>query len=353
MKISEWNDKLYNSKSIIIYGAGDYGKVVAAYLADKGISFPRIIAIAVTEKQKENYLLNIPIKEIMDLREYSEDDETLVLIAVAEAKRGKIQETLSFYGFKNVCYMDIQLYYYMKGCNENSEKVNRKFRKTEAKIDELLCGINLDRVMSESNWLKKKDFTPGRAAVNNMYLYFLYKILDSNRFCSLLDIGMGQTSKMIGQYAKENERVEYYIVENDKEWIDFFKPNLELGDNSIIIQMDYMEEKYRGEKVRTYADFQKKLKDYKFDYISIDAPIGYDMKQYSRIDILKLLPQCLKRSWIIMIDDINRTGEYNTFKSIKDILDSSGIDYTSNIYEGGDKSFGIITSKDNSFFCTI
>lgn len=360
MKLSEWKDKLYNSESIIVYGAGNYGKVAAAYLSADNILSSKILAIAVTEKSEEEAIQNISVREIRELEMYSKDKDVMVLIAVAEDKRKAIRDTLSVYGFDNVYHMDKQLLLYMKGILEKKEQLQEQLQNTlkritnvEKKIDDLLYGINLDRVMAESSWLKKKDFSAGRSAVNNMYLYFMYKILDSGRFHSILDIGMGQTSKMIGQYVKVNTEATHYIIEDDKEWIDFCAPMLELGDNSIIYQMDYVQKDYKGEKVRVYDGFKNRLDGYKFDYLSIDAPIGYDMKQYSRIDILSILPHCLKENWIIMIDDIDRIGEYNTFEEIKSILTKNEIDYVANIYPGGDKAFGIITSGDNKFFCTI
>lgn len=48
-----------------------------------------------------------------------------------------------------------------------------------------------------------------------------------------------------------------------------------------------------------------------FDLILIDAPLGADMKQYSRIAVLESLPECLAEQFVIMIDDTDRSGEKN------------------------------------------
>lgn len=49
----------------------------------------------------------------------------------------------------------------------------------------------------------------------------------------------------------------------------------------------------------------------KFDVISIDAPIGTDL-EYSRRDVLELLPDILEKDFVILMDDANRQGERNT-----------------------------------------
>lgn len=106
------------------------------------------------------------------------------------------------------------------------------------------------------------------------------------------------------------------------------------------------------EDVRIYKSFKKKLSDKRFDVISIDGPYGGDMTMQSRVDILSILPECLAESWILFVDDLNRTGEKNTFEQIKKLFDEMGIKYESAVHNGSN-SFGIITSIDNRYYCRV
>ena len=59
--------------------------------------------------------------------------------------------------------------------------------------------------------------------------------------------------------------------------------------------------------------------------ILIDAPIGGDMKVYSRIDVLSLIPEYLGNQFVIILDDVNRMQEKRTIREIDNKLKESGI----------------------------
>lgn len=86
--------------------------------------------------------------------------------------------------------------------------------------------------------------------------------------------------------------------------------------------------------------------------ISIDAPFGSPCYIYARADILELLPQCLKKSFVIILDDYNRTGEQNTVKLLKEKLDDEKIMYCEGVYSGN-KDIFVITSMDYKFLVSL
>ena len=65
-----------------------------------------------------------------------------------------------------------------------------------------------------------------------------------------------------------------------------------------------------------------------------------------------MLPDILEREFVIIIDDVNRTGERNTCLQIKQILDSNHIKYTDTIYEGATYCC-VIASYKNKFLCSL
>lgn len=342
--------------NIIIYGAGDYGQVVLEHMsnflnfAEKKI----LIAVSRDENIEKNSLRDkgIEIFIIDNLTEYCHN--SLVVVAVSKEKQQLMVDNLVEIGFENYFVMTEALYEYMKKINyklRSREEVKALAKKQIEYSEEILWGMNFNRAIENSKWLRDKEIKVGDSACGYYYFYILYKALDTGKFKSILDIGLGQTSKLIGQYVNYSTDAKHTIVENDRDWIDFILPDLKLGKNSEIIQLDYKIICKDNIDVRVYENFKDQVNE-SYDLISIDAPAGYDMTEYSRIDILDILPKCLKESWIILIDDTGRRGEWNTVNDILAVLRKNKIQYNSCSYQGK-KRFTIITSKDNKFYCTL
>ena len=210
-----------------------------------------------------------------------------------------------------------------------------------------------NNVISSSRWLQNTSFSAGRWAVGYQYLYVMYRVLNEIRPQHILELGLGQSTRMIGQYASSHEQVEHFVVEHDPEWIDFFSRDFALSERSIIIKLDREMIPFKeAEAVRVFKGFEEQFSGRRFDFISIDAPFGGDMKQYARIDVLKMLPNCLADSFIIMIDDTERPGETNTINAMKEQLKQSGITFAAGCYSGA-KDCTVICSNDLKFVCSM
>ena len=210
-----------------------------------------------------------------------------------------------------------------------------------------------NNVISGSRWLQNTSFSAGRWAVGYQYLYVLYRVLNEIRPQHILELGLGQSTRMIGQYASSHEQVEHFVVEHDPEGIDFFSRDFTLSERSKIIKLDREMIPFKeAEAVRVFKGFEEQFNGRKFDFISIDAPLGADMKQYARIDVLKMLPDCLADNFIIMIDDTERPGETNTVNAMKEQLKQSGITFAVGRYSGN-KDCTVICSDDLKFVCSM
>ena len=66
---------------------------------------------------------------------------------------------------------------------------------------EIYYSVLFNQVTQNSPWLNDKSFAPGRWAVDYCFLYTMYRALEVVRPKSILDIGLGQTTKMLSQYA--------------------------------------------------------------------------------------------------------------------------------------------------------
>ncbi len=135
--------------------------------------------------------------------------------------------------------------------------------------------------------------------------------------------------------------------------MDFFQKDFSITDRTSIILLDLEFREFKEAKaVRTYSRFKETFSEERFDFILIDRPLGGDMEQYSRIDMLELIPECLEDNFVIMIDDVERSGEKNTVIDMCDRLELSGIAFSIGYYNG-QKSTAMLCSNSLSFLTSM
>lgn len=186
-----------------------------------------------------------------------------------------------------------------------------------------------------SQWLTNTTFSPGRWAVGYPYLYAMYRVLNEFQPKHILELGLGQSTRMIAQYAATHQGVEHIVVEHDPEWIDFFTQDFPIPDSTRILQLEREMVPYEeARQVRVFRGMQEALEGRQFDFISVDAPLGGDMKKYARIDVLRMMPQCLCERFVVMVDDAERPGEKRTISAMEQCLQEHGIAYQKGSYNG-------------------
>ena len=157
-------------------------------------------------------------------------------------------------------------------------KINSVDAKHSQKVrtaEESLWADIFNQTVNDSIWLKNKTFSPGRWAVGYPYLYVMYRILNEIKPTNILELGLGVSTKIIGQYAGYYNNVNHTVVENDSEWINFFNRDFKLSDNTKIEQLDWVFEPFEEAKsVRVFENFQARFSNEQFDFISIDAPLS-------------------------------------------------------------------------------
>lgn len=115
---------------------------------------------------------------------------------------------------------------------------------------------------------------------------------------------------------EKQDKCSHTVIEHDQGWIDIFKNDFEIGSHTYIVQRDLAirQTVHPSNSVTCsnyiYKDLDKVLEGKKFDFISLDGPYGTDEQYgFSRTDILPFLPECLNKSFCIIVDDYNRFGE--------------------------------------------
>lgn len=214
---------------------------------------------------------------------------------------------------------------------------------------EILAAITFTNAIQQSEWLKDKSFFPGGWAVEYTFLLNLYRVLNHHQFKNILEFGLGQTSRMIHQYANFY-KVHATTVEHDEEWAKFTKKDTKEAYpiNVKLLSLETID--YKGFSTRTYKNIEKEFHNQKFDFILVDGPFGSD--HYSRSQIIQLAENNLAETFCIIIDDCGRNGEKETLEEIKKNMRKKGIEAFSTIYYGK-SDFALLCSKNLHFLTSL
>ena len=221
-------------------------------------------------------------------------------------------------------------------------------------MKELLWAEKFNNTIHASKWFLNQQISPGGWAVGYPFLYVLYRILDEMRPKSILELGLGQSTKLISQYAASGKKIKHTVVEHDEAWIEFFRKGFKLAKSTELchLPLNYHGVWREDTEVVAYEGFTERFSERKFDLICIDGPFGYLAKIYARTDVLTIMPNCLADSFVILLDDTERAGEKNTIQAMQDILEENSIKHKRGFYRGI-KEMMVLTSEDNRFFCSM
>lgn len=238
---------------------------------------------------------------------------------------------------------------------EKQEKRNVQLQRT---INEIEWSQVFRDTIKESKWFQRQQISPGRWAVGYPFLYVLYRVLDSEKPIKILEMGLGQSTRMIAQYAASDTAVNHLVLEESREFMESFlgeRSEDELTNTSIvIIGTELVQYKQSIDPVKAYnaRELEKAVGNNRFDFICIDAPSCRKEDKYHRIDILRLIPDFISEKFVIMMDDAERDGEKNTEKEIDNKLEENGIRYYKRKYSGK-KDVLLWCSEENRYLCTL
>lgn len=193
-------------------------------------------------------------------------------------------------------------------------------------------------------WLEELPINVGRWAGNYSFFYVLNRILNDYKPKRILEFGLGESSKVISVYL-DNYLTEtaHLIIEQDENWAASFNEKFTLSKKSTIEVLPLKKQTINNFEVNSYANFAEKLTD-TFDLYVVDGPFGSD--RFSRYDIISLVKKFNPtHEFIILFDDTNRKGEFETCEEIKSILEQKKISFYSGYYEGVKGSTIIASEK--------
>ena len=228
---------------------------------------------------------------------------------------------------------------------ENIEEVKLQQYKN---YSELNFADLLHDSMQNRDWLKDKNFSLYLGAANYSFIYTLFRVLDNVNPQNILEMGMGQTSKLTSQYvAYKNQNATLDIIENDADWIDIYQSQLPLNERVKIhlCNLEFFE--FKGVENRKYRALDNVIKDKKYNLVIVDGPLG-SRQLLPRSNIIDIVMSNLADDFIIIFDDAERKGEQETISQTKAKLTELGIEFTTQQRDALKSQF-IIFSKSFNF----
>ena len=244
--------------------------------------------------------------------------------------------------YRHLLKNDKRIEQMQKELQEWRNLANRQFK-------ELNFADLLHDTINESEWLHDKSFSLHGWAANYSFIYMLYRILDNAKPQNILEMGMGQTSRLTSQYAAYcNPNATLDIIENDAGWIATYQPQLAQSEHTKVHHRDLEFFTYDKVECRKYKDLSEIVGNTKYDLIIIDGPWGAE-QNLPRSNILDLIKNHnLADDFIMIFDDAERKGEHNTSAQAIKLLQEQNVEHFV-FQRNGIKTQTYITSSTKSF----
>lgn len=220
------------------------------------------------------------------------------------------------------------------------------------------------KLSKESDWaniyhdsIRGKDFLQelplniGRWAGSYSFFYVLNRILKDYKPKSILEFGLGESTKFIMAYLNnELSTTNHTVIEQDENWADIFAKNNILSENTNIVVCPLQKGFVYGFETNFYLKLNSMF-DYFFDLYIIDGPFG--SKRFSRYDIVYLANKFpSNHEFIILFDDFNRVGEKDTVSDLLKVLQKKDIKIYCSEYSGV-KSLYVIGTEKFKYVATL
>lgn len=244
------------------------------------------------------------------------------------------------------------------------QRIIQRNRQIKKNTDELLWAEMYDSAIRGSKWLFS-GISPGRWAVGFPYLYVMYRVLDEMRPDMILEIGTGQTTRMISDYLLWNSDAAHIAVEQDEEWAEYIKKNVVMDRSDLIIMPTQLKsDTVNGNNVRMthYTGFRENIAgslnkhgSRRISFISLDGPstlAGQTKGISARRDLLELIPEMMADDFVILIDDIDRDVNRRLAGEIEESFKKAGISTRSGAY-WGQKGMAVVASESLKWYTSL
>ena len=336
---------------ILLWGAGNTSKLFIRL-----IDMRKNRILGIVDNKAEGYFGDYAIVSPEEALKISYD--LLIVCSIADVEilwqchELGLEHCYSYQDKEDIFYRCPDLFIDPNGVIEHERQYKRDVKLRSLSMEQLWSNVFHDTV-SAYDWFKVKSLSLGRSAIGYNFAYVMSRILQSMHPKNILELGLGQSSKILNSYFQyyKKEGMVYDIVEHDHSWADFFREEVSMEDvglhfNEISMCQEYNDQFYR------YEDLDEVLEGKRYHFISIDAPFGYKGNYIGRTDLIKYIPNILEDDWVIMLDDYERIQEKNAMLLLERQLKKEYVTYHKGIYNG-QKDVCILTSENWKFLITL
>jgi hypothetical protein len=222
----------------------------------------------------------------------------------------------------------------------------------EVHLNDVGYAVSLENGLRRAGYEPQDLFTEEAAGNPSLQLLNL-KIL---RFCRpqrTLELGSGQTTKLLSCYQRQNPGTYVLTLEQDERWVQRLRAQVVHDYRYARLERKAFTCAGTGLHLATewYRDLPE-LHDQRFDYVLVDGPdhhvVGTAHVDHSRCGILQYMPALLALSFVVVFDDAERCGEKMTIDALDAILRAGGIEFE-RFARYGVKTQIVFCSKDHAF----
>lgn len=221
------------------------------------------------------------------------------------------------------------------------------------RVSDLQAALSLEQGLTRAGYAVKDFFTDEAAATPTLQLVTLKILL----FCQpkrVLEIGSGQTTKLLSNYARQNLDAYVLSIEQDETWARRLGP--QVFHNYLWVPCEPTSFTCDGTEQAVSTTWFRDLPELKsepFQFILVDGP-DYDQVDapFYRGGILRYLPAILDDTFVLVFDDAERLGDSMTVEAVDAILRAKSIDFRRfSVY--GSRTVAVFCSRNLGFLRTV
>jgi predicted O-methyltransferase YrrM len=213
--------------------------------------------------------------------------------------------------------------------------------------NEALFALRLENATKTSSWFKCNDFSGYHAAADFAMLFGLYRVLERFRPKSILELGAGESTRMIAQYTNTFADSTCLTIDHNPYWIELIKENFPLAkDRHTCKTAELVAQTFENQPIKVYKNLDEIAKAHAESYDLIIVDGGDSSDNFSRLSVLRCL-DLLAPTFTILIDDLDRNGEGHLLQLMNLYFNSRNIQISCKfIQENGLNKQMIISSAD-------
>lgn len=193
-----------------------------------------------------------------------------------------------------------------------------------SKLARDIVAVDLLRKATEQHeWVPRDLYPAAGGAADHKLLYILIRALAEHSFNNVLELGAGETTRVLDAYAAHTG-ASVTTVEHDARWVELLSregvaPTHTMMPAPLISLQDARAGGYQGYELRDRLDA-----DARFDLIVVDGPPG--SARWSRYGAVELVGKHHAREFVALWDDVDRVGELQSFGASLSALKAADVD---------------------------